>query len=52
MIATEIFRGLKVGPGGGKKSEKKKMTVAEARPVIEESEAERWVSVNSGVGVV
>ncbi len=41
MIATEIFRGLKVGPGGGKKSERKKMTVAEARPVIEESEADR-----------
>jgi hypothetical protein len=27
--------------GAGKKTERKKMTVAEARPIIEESETER-----------
>jgi ATP-dependent HslUV protease ATP-binding subunit HslU len=36
----EIFKLSKDGKGG-KKGEKKKMTVAEARPIIEESEIER-----------
>ena len=36
----EIFKISKDGKGG-KKGEKKKMTVAEARPIIEESEIER-----------
>ena len=27
--------------GGGKKNERKKMTVAEARPILEESELEK-----------
>jgi len=39
-IASEIFRMAKTG-GQGRKSEKKKMTIAEARPILEESESER-----------
>jgi hypothetical protein len=35
FIADQIFK-LAKGGGGGKKSEKRKMTIAEARPVIEE----------------
>jgi len=38
FIADQIFK-LAKGGGGGKKSEKRKMTIAEARPVIEEVRA-------------
>lgn len=41
FIADQIFKLAKSGNGGGKRPEKKKMTIAEARPIIEDLEAER-----------
>mmetsp|Transcript_32175 Transcript_32175/g.30674 ORF Transcript_32175/g.30674 Transcript_32175/m.30674 type:complete len:484 (-) Transcript_32175:256-1707(-) len=41
MVAAEMSRFNMIGSKGGKKNEKKKMTVAEARPIIEEMETER-----------
>jgi ATP-dependent HslUV protease ATP-binding subunit HslU len=41
FIADQIFKLAKSGNGGSKRPEKKKMTIAEARPIIEDLEAER-----------
>lgn len=39
LLLILIYAGL--AGGGGKKNERKKMTVAEARPILEESELEK-----------
>lgn len=39
IVISEIFRAVK--GGGGKKSEKKTMTISEARPLLEELESDR-----------
>lgn len=41
FIADQIFKLAKNGNNGGKRPEKRKMTIAEARPIIEDLEAER-----------
>jgi ATP-dependent HslUV protease ATP-binding subunit HslU len=41
FMASELLKFAKAGGGQGKKMERRKMTVAEARPVIEEAETER-----------
>ena len=41
FIADQIFKLAKGGGSGGKRGEKRKMTIAEARPIIEDLEADR-----------
>jgi ATP-dependent HslUV protease ATP-binding subunit HslU len=41
FIADQIFKLAKSGSGAGKRPEKRKMTIAEAKPIIEDLEAER-----------
>jgi ATP-dependent HslUV protease ATP-binding subunit HslU len=47
MVAAEMSRFNLIGSKGGKKNEKKKMTIAEARPIIEETETERLMEVHA-----
>jgi ATP-dependent HslUV protease ATP-binding subunit HslU len=41
FFAAEVFKVNKSGVSGGKKPEKKKMLVSEARPILEEAEADK-----------
>ncbi len=41
FLVDQIMKAAKVGGGGGKKAERRKMTIAEARPLIEDGETER-----------